>query len=150
MASLTQPFAFRNHLTSRPAAGVDAVPFLDLILIALFAGLNLSRFVLAPGIAVQLPTSSSRQILPQGPAAVLTVDRNQLYFFEGGKFTAATLETRLRDYLQQASSRPTAQPGAVLVIKADASITAETLFWLMDLAREAGFTQVHLAAESAP
>jgi len=149
MGSLTQPFEFRNRMASPPAAGLDAVPFLDLLLIALFAGLNLSRFVLAPGAAVQLPTSGSHQILAAGPAAVLTVDRNQLYFFEGSKFTAATLEPRLREFLR---SHPSAQgtAEAVLVIKADATITADTLFWLMDLAREAGFSQVHLAAETAP
>lgn len=133
-------------MTSAPRQGFDVVPFLDAFLIVLFVALNTSAFVVAPGATIQLPVSATVEASPAATTAVLTVDRNQLYFFEGRKLAEVTLETRLKDYVdnQKLSSRG---DGTVLLIKADSSITSSTLFQLMEIARNAGFSQIHLAAE---
>ena len=146
MAGLTQPLEFRKHLQCAPKRGFDVIPFLDAFLIALFVGLNASVFVMAPGTAVQLPGSAAMEPAQTLPTAVLTVDRNELYFFEGRKLSTVSLNDRLEAFVNKAEEE-TGQQGAVLLLKADSTITSEILFNLMDAARDAGFTEVHLAAE---
>ena len=146
MAGLTQPLEFRKYITCMPRPGLDTVPFLDAFLIALFVALNASAFVLAPGTSVQLPQSSTMESIETAPTAVLTVDRNELYFFEGQKLARLSVASQLRKYVD---SLDAAGAGAapVLLLKADSSITSATLFNLMDIARQAGFSRIHLAAE---
>lgn len=145
MAGLTQPLAFREFMRSQPAAGFGVVAFLDALLIACFVALNASAFMLAPGTVIQLPSSRVAEPAGSGPLAVLTVDRNDLYFFEGRKLARNALSERLRAFVQSEHMR--AGEGPVLLLKADATIPAASLFQIMDAAREAGFTRIHLAAE---
>jgi biopolymer transport protein ExbD len=146
MPGITQPLELRKYITCRPRSGFDVVPFLDVILIALFVSFNVSAFIIAPGTAVRLPASNSLELQSGSVAAVLTVDRNELYFFEGEKLSSLTLESHLRDYVRENKLGSEERP-ATLLIKADATISTQALFNLMDLAARAGFTEVHLASE---
>lgn len=148
MPGITQPLELRRYISCSPKSGFDVVPFLDAILIALFVSLNVSAFIIAPGTAIRLAESSSLERQQGSVAAVLTVDRNALYFFDGQKLSTLTLESHLRDYVTEHALGSADRP-ATLLIKADASISTQTLFQLMDLANRAGFTDVHLAAELA-
>lgn len=143
MPRLTEPLEFKRHLQCRPVPGFDVIPFLDALLIVAFIALNTSVFVFSPGTTVQLPVSQSVEATRVGPSAVLTVGKNELYFFEGRKLARLTLQEHLSRYV--ASRQGDAAP--VLLLKTDASITSSTLFNLMDIARKAGFSEVHLAAE---
>ncbi len=145
MASLTEPLEFRKQMRSAPRAGLDGIPFLDVLLIAVFTALNLSSFVIAPGTVIELPTSESGDFAPSPDTAVLTVDRNGLFFFEGAKLSESSLVKHFSSYIEGRSSHVPAPPE--LLIKADSTISAKALFALMDKAREAGFVRVHLAAE---
>ena len=133
-------------MLSGPKAGFDFVPFIDAILISLFVSLNISAFVHSPGTSIQLPDSPQLLATQANPAAVLTVDRNKLYFFEGLKLTRNNLESHLNNFIDERKFGPD-NGEATLLIKADASIQTDELFQLMDIAQRAGFTQVHLAAE---
>ena len=124
MAGLTQPLEFRKHLRRPPRSGFDVIPFLDAMLIALFVALNGSAFILAPGTAIQLPGSATLQPTQALPTAVLTVDRNELYFFEGRKLATLNLENRLRDFISDLGPRER-ESGAILLLKADSTITSE-------------------------
>jgi biopolymer transport protein ExbD len=147
MAGLTQPLEFRRFLRSAPVAGFDFVPFLDAILLAMFIALNVSAFVIAPGTTIRLPESAAVEAPRESPTAVLTVDRNQLYFFQGVKLSPLTLESHLATFVEELNTDDGDDPSATLLIKADASISTNNLFGLMDLARRAGFSRIHLAAE---
>lgn len=146
MAGLTQPLEFRRYMTSAPRSGFDPVPFLDAMLIALFIALNASAFVLAPGTTIQLPYSDTMEAVESVPTAVLTVDRNELYFFQGSKLARTSLEAQLTRYVEDIGPDREGS-GAMLLLKLDSTITSSTLFGLMDVARRAGFSQIHLAAE---
>lgn len=143
MAGLTEPFEFKKCLRCIPRPGFDTVPFIDALLIGVFVALNTSAFLLTPGTAVQLPVSQSLAPVRSSPSAVLTVGRNDLYFFEGKKLARLTIQEHLSRYV--AGLRENSHP--VLLLKADASIPSSSLFNLMDIAREAGFLEIHLAAE---
>ena len=146
MAGLTQPLEFRRFMTSSPRPGLDPVPFLDAMLIALFVALNASAFVLAPGTTIELPSSTTMEAIDAAPTAVLTVDRNELYFFEGSKLATASLEGRLRRYIEDLGTDQD-RSAALLLLKVDSTIPSSALFELMDIARRAGFARIHLAAE---
>ena len=146
MAGLTQPLELRRFMTSAPKAGLDPVPFLDAMLITLFIALNASAFVLAPGTKIQLPSSETMEAIDSAPTAVLTVDRNELYFFEGSKLATASLEAQLRRYIEDLGSDG-ARSSALLLLKVDSTLPSSSLFELMDIARRAGFARIHLAAE---
>lgn len=145
MAGLTEPLELRRHINCRPNHGIDMVPFLDAVLIIAFVALNASAFVLSPGTAVQLPVSQTMETARSAPTAVLTVDKNELFFFEGRKLSRLTLEEHLSTYVGATGG----SEAPILLIKADATITSATLFELMDTARRAGFGEIHLAAELA-
>ena len=146
MARLTQPLEIRKYMRSAPRPGFDVVPFLDALLIALFVSLNASAFVLAPGTTIQLPSTQRMETIQAAPTAVLTVDRNELYFFHGKKLAKGSLESQLKRYIDTLKPS-TDQGGAILLLKADADLSSKALFDLMDIARRAGFTKIHLAAE---
>jgi biopolymer transport protein ExbD len=146
MAGLTQPLEFRRFIGREPKPGFDFVPFLDALLIALFLALNASTFVIAPGTLIRLPESTGFHDVRPAATAVLTVDRNELYFLEGAKVSSLSLESRLAGFVSQHRG-DAADKEVTLLIKADASISSSGLFKLMDMARRAGFSQVHLAAE---
>jgi biopolymer transport protein ExbD len=146
MPGITQPLDLRRFIRCKPTSGFDVVPFLDAILITVFVALNASAFIIAPGTTIRLPESTSVELQRGSVAAVLTVDRNELYFFDGAKLSALTLESHLANYVQEHGLGSNESP-ATLLIKADATISTRSLFKLMDLAGRAGFSQVHLAAE---
>ena len=133
-------------MSSTPRQGFDFVPFLDAVIIALFVSLNISAFVFSPGTSIRLPASPYLLATQADPAAVLTVDKNQLYFFEGLKLAPDNLEKHLIEFMLE-YSRLHGPADTTLLLKADSGIQTEELFRLMDIARRAGFTQVHLAAE---
>ncbi len=143
MAGLTEPLEFKRHLRCQPKPGFDVVPFLDALFIAAFVALNASAFILSPGTSIQLPVSRTLETTTMAPSAVLTVGRNNLYFFEGRKLAKLTLEEHLIRFVDDLGD----EKPPVLLLKADASINSSTLFNLMDIARAAGFSEVHLAAE---
>lgn len=152
MAGLTEPLQFRAFMRSAPAAGFDAVPFLDALLTIIFLAVNTSLFVFAPGTAVELPQTEVAGGRLDGRVAVLTVGRNGLYFFDGQKVGENTLEERLRGYAASAGIAGKRGDGVaeILLIKADRAIAGGELFGLMDVARAAGFKRIHLAAEPGP
>lgn len=148
MAGLTQPLEFRRFLVSAPRAGFDFVPFLDAVLIVLFVALNTSLFVIAPGTRIRLPESPAMESSPRSPTAVLTVDQNELYFFGGRKLSSLSLQAHLNSFVKEVVHDGSGPVEATLLIKADASLPSRSLFALMDMARQAGFTEIHLASEA--
>lgn len=139
-----------RFMRSHPKDGIDMVPFLDLLLIGVFVSLNFSLFVSAPGIAVTLPNSPSFATTAAAPLAVLTIDRNELYFFEGQMLTAETLRDGLQRYLAQQLEGPHGQRDVGLLLKSHRDLPSSVLIKTMDLANDLGFTSIHIAAENHP
>ncbi|RME67576.1 MAG: hypothetical protein D6781_12920, partial [Verrucomicrobia bacterium] len=96
---ITRPFNLQAHVR-QPGKGLDVVPFVDLGVIALFFIVFSSRFVFAPGIARDLPTTRA-EVSEAAPAAhVLTVietEGSEVVIFErGGVLTLDAFEELLR------------------------------------------------------
>ena len=142
MNPVTQPLGLKRYLSSSPPKGFDLVPYFDAVLIALIVALNSAHFISAPGASIDLVRLDRELSSVASPGAVLTIDRNELYFFQGQKLLSASLADKLKVFVDESRLD---QP--VLLIKADRSIPTESLFGIFELAKTAGFVNVHLAAE---
>lgn len=142
MASLVDPFQLSSYLKSQPKAGLNAAPYVDLLVIAFVLLLNGSHYIAAPGVGVDLVRSGLDVPGAAIPAAVLTIDRNDLIFFQGLKIPESQIRATLEGYLAREG-----WDDPVLLVKADVGMNMSQLFSIFEIARSAGFAQVHLAAE---
>lgn len=118
----------------------------DVLLLAFMMSLLSSKFVLAPGVRLGVPPAS----LPKadGPAIeaalagesvdVLNVKGEDMMIFDGRIYGADAFSRMMR------SRKPS---GGVLLIKADAAVSGQTLLDIAAVAGAAGFKSVQVAAE---
>ena len=148
--SLTRPLELEKVL-SQPEHRIDAVPMIDTLLIALFVMAMGSRFIYAPGVGVdlslELPASAGTYIeaVPTDAALtvkVLTAKQDNLYIFDGSIYSMNTLEQLFEDYKQHD------ERSATLLVKADKSVSIDTLVKIADLARTARFAKIQLAVDA--
>lgn len=117
----------------------------DILLIALMFTLLGSKFILAPGFALELegdklPTSPSPDAaVIDGDLSVLNAKGNTMIIFDGAIFNAESFSKKMR------SQKAGAQRG-VLLIKADKNVDTQTLLDICAAARAGGFEKIHLAA----
>lgn len=140
---ITKPLNLQVHLR-RPDARLEAVPFIDICMIAVFFGVLSSGFVVAPGIALSLPTTA---VAPQDAAPtaqVLTVMETEgsevIIFDRGGVLTLEAFEKLLADRNEDFSQE-------VLLIRADRDVSLQVLTRVWEIAANAGFGRVMIAAE---
>jgi biopolymer transport protein ExbD len=144
---ITRPFNFETHLT-RPHSRLDLVPFVDVGVILLFFGLLGSRFVLAPGVAInlRLPATAAATLDALPTSRVLTVmevEGHEMLIFEGRILNLASFERLLKEQAADFS-------GDVLLVRLDRDVSTSLLARVCELAAHAGFNQVLLAAEPEP
>lgn len=141
---ITQPFNFAAHV-QRPRAGLDLVPFLDVCIIALFFGVFASRFVLAPGQAIDLhlpvTEAGSADALPTSRVVTVgEVNGREMLIFEGRILDIAKFQRFLEERTGQFQ-------GEVLLVRMDRDVSMVLLVRVLETAKGAGFDQVLLAAE---
>lgn len=139
--SFTQPFGFADRL-SKTKGTLDFVPLIDLIVVALFVGLMFTRFVVQPGVRVDLPATDMRMQHPGSSVAVLTIGANQMLFFDGAVYDAATIGRALVDFVGQSDGRELA-----LLIKLQSSMDVQSFLELCESAQVAGFDQVQIVGQ---
>lgn len=137
----TAPLGLLQHLRD-PGTKLDVIPVLDLCVIALLFSLVFTRFVMVPGIRVDLPDTGLRMQQNAAPVAVLTIQNKGMLFFDGGVYESGSITKAFQSYLAR-----TAQEGAVLLMKVEADMSIETFMELCRTAQEAGFTEVQVAGE---
>ncbi len=139
MSNLTSPLGLLEKLKSNERS-VSPVPFLDIILIVVLLAMLGSRFIYAPGIAIDLPKSSSEFLTGKTTSAVLTVNQSNMLFFEGNIFNFETIENVLKEYVEKAPN-----DGQTLLLKMGQNVQIDVLFKLSEVAKKAGFEEVQLA-----
>jgi len=139
--SFTEPFAFSSRLR-RADTRIDFIPVLDMIVIAMLVSLLFTRFVVLPGVRVDLPDTDMRMQYASPAVAVLTIGNNGMLFFDGAVVNAATTEQSFGRYIEHSGGSL-----QVLLIKANASMALQDFLQLCELAKAAGFQQVQLAGK---
>jgi biopolymer transport protein ExbD len=136
----TAPLGLLNHL-KRPEIKLDIVPVLDLIVIALLISLLFTRFVMLPGVRVDLPATDLRMQHNDSPVAVLTIGNKGMLYFDGSVYEQTSIAKAFREHVQGALGKH------VLLVKAQATMELQLFLDLCRMAQEAGFVQVQLAGE---
>ena len=147
--SLSQPFEFRKILR-QPSYGLDAAALADVLLIALLFSLSGSRFIVAPGLAVNLdegfalPQAREESLHRLPTVEILTVKDPNMILYQDRFFTLGDLEQSAR--LQ---SVPAPAPGTTLLLRINRNVTLDTLFRINEWAARQGFVKVLIAGQTA-
>jgi biopolymer transport protein ExbD len=140
----TEPLGLVAQL-KRPPIKLDMVPVLDLLVIALLFGLLFTRFVMVPGVRVDLPDSEMQMEPSNLPVAVLTIGNRGMLFFDGAVFELNSIQRGFNRHMDN-------HPGqdVVLLVKTEGSMDLQLFLQLCRMAQEAGFVQVQIAGEHGP
>ena len=138
---ITRPLDLSSRLR-HPPRSFDFIFYVNAGLIALMFGLFGSRFVLSPGLGVdfKVPTNGAAMIGAVPTDVVIAVKGTDLAFVEGAKVNAEGLQLWLVD-------RAKGRTGLRLLVQADASLSTKDLTDICEMARQAGFAAVQIAAE---
>lgn len=139
--SYTEPLGLMAHL-SRPSVKLDMVPVLDLLVIALLFSLLFTRFVMVPGVRVDLPDSELQMQPSNLPVAVLTIGNRGMLFFDGAVFELNSIERGFQKHIEGAIGQE-----VVLLVKTEGSMDLQLFLKLCRMAQDAGFVQVQIAGE---
>ena len=116
----------------------EPAALLNAIVLVCAAFLLTARFVLQPGVTVELPEAPFHEGAPYG-ALVVTLSQEGFVFFNDERMALDDLRTAFAQARHD-------QPGATLVIEADTRVSAGTLVTLYNMARAAGIQQVLVAS----
>ena len=123
---------------SVPDKRIDVAPLFDVLLISLLFLLLGSRFIFAPGETISLPILQAQDAAGVATVSVLTYKSDELMILDGSI-------TTLDRWKQQIARSKTPAEG-VLLVKADRELPLQTLLRLAELAREAGYSGLQIAA----
>jgi len=138
---ITRPLDLSSRLRAAPR-NFDVLFYVNVGLIAFMFVLFGSRFVLSPGLGVdfKVPTMDGALGAAVPTDVVIAVKGSDLAFVEGAKVDSAGLRRWL-------IGRAQGRPGLRLLVQADASLSTKDLTDIYEMAREAGFAAVQIAAE---
>jgi len=143
-AEFTASFGLLERL-KRPEIKIDPIPVLDLLVLALLISLLFTRFVMLPGVRVNLPETDLRLQHGAAEVAVLTIGNGGMLFFNGSVYEHASVEQAFARHLQDRTEQH-----AVLLVKAEASMELQLFLNLCRMAQSAGFAEVQIAGDEVP
>ncbi|MDA8736145.1 biopolymer transporter ExbD [Opitutales bacterium] len=137
----TASFGLLERL-KRPEIKFDFIPVLDLMLLALLVSLLFSRFVMLPGVRVNLPETDLRIQHDASEVAVLTIGNHGVLFFDGSVYEHISIEQAFRSHIEARD-----EEDSVLLIKAGTALELQQFLNLCQMAQAAGFDEVQIAGE---
>ena len=127
-------FQARNRRLVGP---MDAIPFLNVLLLAFFYYISQAPFVLQPGVRLDLPAAAFDDGVPYD-ALVVTVSQEGMVFFNDQRVTLGELRAGLRQATHD-------RRDPALIVEADGGVQHRTLVEIYNMAIEAGIRRVSLA-----
>ncbi|MGN0835508.1 MAG: ExbD/TolR family protein [Candidatus Spyradosoma sp.] len=156
---LSSPFNLRERLRN-PDSRIGVVPLASVLLVAFFLFAMTSKYVFAPGLTVDLahdggnateaPAQAEGFALPVLSGApegkittsIITVRNESMFIFDGRIFRSV-------DAALPPEPRLKAGERGVLLARMDKNTSIQVLFDLAEAARDAGFSAIQIAGESA-
>lgn len=145
---ITRPLDLSSRLRPAPR-GLDALFYVNVGALALFFVLFGSRFVLAPGLAVDfaLPSASSAGTSTRITDLVVAVPASNMAVVDGAVLDFQALRGWLREH---GGGGGDGDRSRRLLVQVSASLPARDLAALYAMAAEAGFAGVLIATDRAP
>ena len=120
---------------------VDAMPFLNVILLAFFYYISQAPFVLQPGVRLDLPSAAFHDGVPYD-ALVVKVSQEGMVFFNDQRATLGELRAGPRQATHD-------RRDPALIVEADGGVQHRTLVEIYNMAIGAGIRRVSLATRIA-
>ncbi len=128
---------FRRRLS--PNANVDLVPMIDVVFQLVVFFMVSSTFVLTPGIAIDLPSSSSSEPVVLNRLVVTVVSRSEIYI-NRERVALSDMEATLTSIApEDADGRPLS-----VIIEGDRAVPYDTLVAVLDVLRRNGYRGIAL------
>ncbi len=128
-----------SHLSTDPDEAItqiNVVPLVDIMLVLLIIFMLTASFISTPSVPVKVPKAlTANPTLPASQALVLTAKGE--IFYQNKRIEKPALSQDLRE-------AAALNPNLRLVLSADAQVTHGKVVELLDLARQAGVTQIAL------
>lgn len=141
---ITRPLELESRL-SPPPRDFTAVAWVNVGVIVLFFSLLGSRFVLSPGLLVELPRMDQASMTAAETSVVVTYSRDGVILFGSGMYSPTELQGVLEEYV----IRHPAAKGSTLQVNADKQVSAQALAKLAEIAAAAGFANLAFAGEGS-
>ncbi|MBI2027533.1 MAG: biopolymer transporter ExbD [Deltaproteobacteria bacterium] len=121
---------------------IDLAPFMDVVFMLLIFFMVTASFVTSPGIKIDLPQASSKDVVSKNKDITILVRYNQDIMLDNEIVTMLDLKKRL---VNRAVALKEENP--LVIIKADTGVTHGRVVEVMDIAREAGLHQLAIATK---
>ena len=133
-----------NFSTSRrrPPMALELTPLIDVVFLLLIFFMVSTTFVSDEGgLAVELPRSENRDLIPEGRDVALAISADGTMQIDGEVQSLDQLRRRLKLTAEE-------DPSTMVVVRADKELAHGRVVEVMDLVRELGLTQFAIATEA--
>lgn len=124
-----------------PVVELNLIPLIDISLTLLIILMITSAFIRKPGVALKLPSSQTREGVPESNKDLVVVITKEGRFYVG---STAQTDAMLRTRMEGLAAR---NKQARVLLKGDRSVPYGRVMRAMDLARQAGLTRVVLPTD---
>ncbi|MGE4319229.1 MAG: ExbD/TolR family protein [Deferribacterales bacterium] len=115
---------------------INVVPFIDIMLVLLTIVLATATFIAKGSIPISLPQASNTESAQQG--ITIDVSEDGRFFYDGKSYSLQGLAETLLKYKKDSS----------IVLRADRNAIIQNFVDIMNMLKNAGFTNVHLETEA--
>jgi biopolymer transport protein ExbD len=121
---------------------LELTPLIDVVFLLLIFFMVSTTFVSDDGgLAVELPRSENRDLIPEGSDIALAIGADGTMQIDGTVHTLDQLRRRLKATAEE-------DPSTMVVVRADKELAHGRVVEVMDLVRELGLTQFAIATEA--
>ena len=122
----------------------NLVILIDLAFIGLLFAILFTRLVTLPGMNIDFVKTDLQVQASHSNVVILTLEDSDTIFFDGGIYNMQTIESALKNYLQQDISRK----GASLIIRSDSKMELESFLNLCSMVEDAGYKNIQILGQS--
>ncbi len=133
---------FRRRL--KPEAQVDLIPMIDVIFQLVVFFMVSSTFITTPGIALDLPSSTSSEAVTMNRLVVTVVGPEEVYL-NREQYALEDLDEALASHAEEIPADEERGGVRSVVIEADRNVTYELMVTVLDMLRNSGFRAVNLS-----
>ena len=113
---------------------INITPLIDVIFLLLIFFMVSSTFVEQPGIELTLPQAKTSSV-KRAEETIITLDKDGNIYFNADKIDPNQLYNKLSELQLKKEKKP-------LVLQADENVAYKTVVFVMDTARELGFSDI--------
>ncbi|HUS23485.1 MAG TPA: ExbD/TolR family protein [Candidatus Binatia bacterium] len=131
----------------RLASEINVVPYIDVMLVLLIIFM-VTAPLLTQGVQVQLPETGAEPLPGEGEQYTLTVDARGRFTFDVGTEQAKPLSDE--ELVRRVGAIVRNKPGAVILLRGDASVDYGRVAVAMSLLQQAGATKIGFVTDPVP